>query len=191
MSGARKPRLRNGRPAPQVDLSKYTKAQIQEAYKMAVAAKAVRTVFVKASTDKREVAQLPDDLLFDICDRIAEGESLREICKEEGMPRLSAILAVAMENATTGKLLQQAMRMRAIALGDEVVSDAKLGMTEDQTAQAVASRRLMIDSKKWYASKLAPALFGDKIEVDSKTQVNIVIRRFESDAIDAERAPDA
>jgi hypothetical protein len=79
-----------------------------------------------------------------------------------------------------GKLLDQAMRMRALKYGDEVVSDAEIGLADDALPQQVASRRLLIDAKKWYASKLMPRLFGEKVEVDSKTTVNVVIRRFEA-----------
>lgn len=38
-------------------------------------------------------------------------------------------------------------------------------------AGAVAHRRLQVDSRKWYASKLAPKIYGDK--VDHKHDVNI------------------
>jgi hypothetical protein len=177
-----------GRPRlyqyPIVDFSKYPIEEVKEACRAAFDAVRVVPRFVEASNETKLIPQLDNEVVFAICERIAEGESLRNICKDEEMPKLSHLLAVAAENKVVGKLIEQAMRMRALAMGDDVVSEAERGQKEDDSAVAVASRKLLIDSKKWYASKLAPSLFGDKVEVDAKTTVNVVIRRFEHDAVE-------
>lgn len=171
---------------PFVDLSQFSEAQIAEAWRYADRAVRMRVSLVAAhrsTTDKSALPQLPDDVIFAVCDRIAEGETLRDICRDDAMPRLSHLLAIAAENKVVGRLLEQAMRMRALAFGDEVVQEAESVRGSDNSAE-VAAARLIADSKKWYAGKLMPNLFGEKPEDERKLTVNVVLRRFESDPIE-------
>lgn len=39
-------------------------------------------------------------------------------------------------------------------------------------AGAVAHRRLQVDTRKWYASKLAPKIYGDKLALEKKEDEN-------------------
>lgn len=164
-----------------IDWSMYSKDELREAYRQVMDARKGKVNFIVASSDPKLLPQITQETIFEICERIAEGESMSAICTGDcGMPKLSHLLANAVESPVYGKLLDQAMRMRALKYGDDVVSDAEEGLTADALPQNVASRRLLIDAKKWYASKLMPRLFGEKLEVDSKTTVNVVIRRFEA-----------
>lgn len=108
-----------------------------------------------------------------ICDRIAAGESMRKICREEDMPGLSTVfrwLSLVPAFLEQYKLAQE---VRAETLADELVEIADEGETKvvlgsDGTtavvydSTAVARNRLRVDTRKWVASKLKAKKYGDK-----------------------------
>ena len=59
--------------------------------------------------------------------------------------------------------------------GIKVKTDAE-GNRETTEGDMIEHRRLQVDARKWYASKLAPKKYGDKIEVDQKGEVKHVIK---------------
>lgn len=109
-----------------------------------------------------------------ICLRIAEGESLRQICADDDMPSLRAVMRW-LDHADRSDFRQQyarAREMQADTLADQVLSIADDGLNDtyqteggEQTNHDVIARsRLRVDARKWLASKLAPKKYGDKIQ---------------------------
>lgn len=118
-----------------------------------------------------------------ICARLAEGESLRTVCADEAMPGQTTLYRWLADNAEFREQYAGARERQAdhyaseiIDIADEectMVKTAKFGKggdddTEDDIevvfdATAVARNRLRVDARKWYASKLAPKKYGDKI----------------------------
>jgi len=45
-----------------------------------------------------------------------------------------------------------------------------------ETGDMIEHRRLQVDARKWYLSKLAPKRYGDKLEVEHKGELSIVER---------------
>lgn len=110
-----------------------------------------------------------------ICARIATGESLRAICKEEGMPALSTIMlwVVDTNHKVFSEQYAQACNARAEHLFEEIleISDAsdevvKKGAEKKSSAYS-SNQRLKVDSRKWYLSKVLPKKFGDKVDITS------------------------
>ena len=109
-----------------------------------------------------------------ICARLAMGESLRAICRDEGMPAESTVRLWAVEN-TNGFAAQYA-RARDIGMdciADEIIDIAnttekgvktvvKATGTETTEGDMIEHRRLKVDARKWYLSKLAPKKYGDR-----------------------------
>ncbi|MFZ9966416.1 MAG: hypothetical protein ACO3IN_05395 [Steroidobacteraceae bacterium] len=97
----------------------------------------------------------------EILDRIGSGESLRSICRDDGMPDKSVVfrwLASDEEFATkyARARLQQA----------EVIFDG-LADIEDQVLNEQLkpdAAKVVLWSRHWRASKLNPKKYGDKIE---------------------------
>ena len=126
----------------------------------------------------------------EICERIANGESLRSICASDGMPNKASVFRwMAGEEAQP--LRDQYARARdaqADTLFDEILDIADdasgdLIETEDGgtrlNAEHVQRSRLRIDARKWMAGKLRPKVYGDRLELDGKVGLTVTL---ESDA---------
>jgi hypothetical protein len=108
-----------------------------------------------------------------ICERLADGESLRSICSEEEMPNKATVFRWLAANRAFSDQYARAREEQAESLADEIVSIADEGETksligkDDETivvydSTAVARNRLRVDARKWVASKLKPKRYGDK-----------------------------
>lgn len=134
--------------------------------------------------------------LFDtICERIAEGESLRSICKDKDMPAMSAVFKWLAKDGNE-KLVEQYARARetqADALADEILNiadDSGLDVSVDEKGkykvdgEAIQRANLRIDARKWLAGKMRPKKYGDRTQMElsgpnggaikTKIQVNVV-----------------
>lgn len=121
-----------------------------------------------------------------ICDRLANGESLLKICKDETMPHRATIhrwlLATETdEKGETVKTYQEfcdkydiAIAVRTDLMFDEIEAIAdesneiiKKGAEKKSSAYASA-QRLRIDARKWYLSKVMPKKYGDRQTVTTE-----------------------
>jgi hypothetical protein len=120
-----------------------------------------------------------------ICERIADGESLRQICADDNMPARSTVFKWLSENDKFSDQYARAREEQADTLADEIVgiSDEECTMIradkhpavkgEDEEGNlevvfdsvAVARNKLRVDARKWVASKLKPKKYGDKVDV--------------------------
>lgn len=92
-----------------------------------------------------------------ICERLIEGESLRQICKDPEMP---AKLTVIRWKNDIASFRAQYARARE-EQGDTF---AELGLEAATQADDWVKARLAFDAYKWAASKLKPGTYGDKIQ---------------------------
>lgn len=101
-----------------------------------------------------------------ICERIAEGESLRSICTDEAMPGKSTVFRWLADdqNAPFRDQYARAREAQADALFDELAETAELAL-KAESAVEVAARRLVVDTQKWRLSKIVPKKYGDKLAV--------------------------
>jgi hypothetical protein len=96
-----------------------------------------------------------------ICKRLAEGESLRRICRDEELPMESTVRAWALKDLH-GFYAQYA---QARDLGLDVMADQVQEIASGALdASDVPRARLEFDAKRWYLSKLAPKRYGDRIQ---------------------------
>lgn len=118
-----------------------------------------------------------------ICERIADGESLRAICREENMPNKSSVFRWLSIHSEFSDQYARAKDEQAEGFADElasiadeqdyepvVVDGVPLQVKFDSTA--VARNRLRIDTRKWVASKLKPKKYGDRLD-STVTQVTM------------------
>ena len=92
-----------------------------------------------------------------ICSRIAEGESVRAICKDTKMPAASTVFYWLLDKDKKEFLEQYeiARNCQAEYMFEELLEIAD---TDKDTNKA----RLKIDTRKWFLSKVLPKKFGDK-----------------------------
>lgn len=114
------------------------------------------------------------EVFDEICVRIAEGESLRKICKDEKMPSLVTVWKWLNNSEELTKQYARAREEQAETFVDEIqeISDAKIPLGPDGKIDngAVNQARLRVDSRKWIASKLKPKKFGDYTKIQAEVK---------------------
>ena len=100
-----------------------------------------------------------------ICERIARGESVRKICKDESMPARKTVHLWFLDENKKEFLhkYEIACDIRADELFDELEEIADI----PDTTESPMRSRLRVDTRKWYLSKVLPKKFGEKIDVTS------------------------
>ena len=70
------------------------------------------------------------------------------------------------------------MAEEIIDISDDSRGDIKVDEFGNETVNSefVARSRLRVDSRKWYASKLAPKIFGDKQQIETVTSENLELK---------------
>lgn len=117
-----------------------------------------------------------------ICERIAEGESLRAICRDEDMPVKSTVFKWLTQQKVFADQYTRAREAQADALFDEILEIADDG-TQDYAEgrngetvinnEAIGRSRLRVDTRKWMAGKLRPKVYGDKLDLNHAGGVEI------------------
>lgn len=93
-----------------------------------------------------------------ICERIADGDSLRSICNDEGMPNRTTVLRWLEANPEFAAIHARAREAQADVMDDKIMSTADACTSEDANAA-----RVKIDAYKWRAARLAPKKYGDRM----------------------------
>lgn len=121
-----------------------------------------------------------DDLASEICARIASGESMRSICRDDNMPVMSTVMLWLVDgnHQIFSEQYAKARQIQAETLADELfdIADdgsndwmAKHGKDDEPgyvlNGEHVQRSRLRVDTRKWYLSKVLPK-FADKQSVD-------------------------
>jgi hypothetical protein len=108
-----------------------------------------------------------------ICSRMADGESLRSICRDEEMPSTATVFRWLAADVPFRDQYTRAMDSRADAFAEEIlqiadddsddeVRDPETGNTRMNT-EFVARSRLKVDTRKWLMARMAPKRYGDKV----------------------------
>ena len=120
-----------------------------------------------------------NELEDDILSRIACGESLRGICAEDGMPNISTVIRWLAADEDFARKYTRAREMQAEILADEMLDiadndksdridikdkDGNIIRTE-QNNVAVARSKLKLEQRRWWAEKLRPKVYGNKVAV--------------------------
>ncbi len=102
-----------------------------------------------------------EELTDRICNRIADGDSLRKICEADDMPdreTVSRWLANEDHRAFAAKYAR-AREAQADLMDEEILEVARASKPE-----TAASDRVKVLAFQWRASKLKPKVYGDRIQ---------------------------
>lgn len=132
---------------------------------------------MKQKRKKGRPSRYTETIAITICERMAKGESLRSICVSDAMPDESTVRAWVLQDRSG--FSTQYMRAREaqahclveeiIAIADDSSQDVVERTREDGTTYEVTDHdhinrsRLRVDARKWYASKILPKSYGDKV----------------------------
>lgn len=121
-----------------------------------------------------------------ICEGLAEGRSLRDVCNADDMPAESTVRLWAVENRE-GFSAQYA-KAREIgyhSLADdllEIADDARNDWMERRgeedagwtaNGEHIQRSRLRVDTRKWMLSKVLPKVYGDKQQVEHSGEMTV------------------
>jgi Bacteriophage Sf6, terminase small subunit-like len=129
-----------------------------------------------------------EELAARICERLASGESLSQICRDPAMPCIATIFVwfskhpSFVENYTRARTLQAEVyfdQMVAIADTPEkavkrVTRPGPKGGDQVETTETDATehRRLRIETRKWVLGRMLPQKYGDKTQVEMSGRVD-------------------
>ena len=112
------------------------------------------------STEKKPAvkASLDDAIVVStLCSRLASGEGILDICKDNHMPAARTVYARMAENEEF-----RARIARAREAQQEYEADLCVEMADNATADNWQVVKLRIWARQWRAAKLAPRKYGDK-----------------------------
>lgn len=105
-----------------------------------------------------------DEIFDTICERLADGKSLKRICEDEDMPSKATFYNWINNNKELLDKYARAKDDASDALADDIQDIGDRVLTGKYEPNAA---RVAIDAKKWIASKLKPKKYGDKIDMTS------------------------
>lgn len=121
----------------------------------------------RPSTYRAEVAKA-------ILDRLANGELLKAICRDAGMPAASTVRGWVLDDREGfAEAYERARMLGCYAIADElqdIADDSSGDMAKDENGRPVVNHeninrsRLRVDTRKWILSKMLPKQFGEKVE---------------------------
>lgn len=125
------------------------------------------------------------ELVDAICERIADGESLRSICSEDAMPNRATVFRWLSIHKEFSDQYTKAKDEQAETLFDEILdiaddgrndymesSDDEGGLAFKLNGEHIQRSRLRIDARKWMAGKLRPKKYGEKVELEHSGHVS-------------------
>jgi len=111
-----------------------------------------------------------------ICERLANGESMRSVCRDESTPAMTTVFRWLREKDDFRAQYAIATEERAEAfvedmvdIADNATNDWMKSNGEDNegyrlNGESIQRSRLRVDTRKWAASKMKPKKYGDKIQ---------------------------
>ena len=120
-----------------------------------------------------------------ICEQLASGMTLREVCRAEDMPHESTVRKWAIEDyegfythyAKAREIGYQIMADELVEIADDGSNDWMERQNKDGSTftvlngEHVQRSRLRVDTRKWLLSKALPKLYGDKMGVEHSGEV--------------------
>lgn len=111
-----------------------------------------------------------NDMMYEICERLAMGEPISKITKDSHMPHMSNIYRWLKENAEFRELYETARADGAHTYASQIVElideEPKVIFDDNGNAKydtgSIAWRRLQMDGRKWVAAKYLPKVYGDR-----------------------------
>jgi hypothetical protein len=129
------------------------------------------------------------ELVDQICDQLASGVTLREVCRAEVMPDERTVRRWALEDregfaeryAQAREIGYQSMADEMLEIADDGSNDWMLRKDGDKefyvlNREHVQRSRLRLDTRKWLLSKALPKVYGDKLAIASNAERPVVLR---------------
>ena len=159
---------------------------------------AIKNPNSKETKAKKKIGRPPKSQAFKnkICKYIAEGKTLRQIAKLKDGVSMETVNEWRRNDTAFAEQYARAKHIQCDSYADEIndlslelfnkaneeIESPKFGTEAKPKKQGVTNAtvqalRLLIDTRKWTASKLKPKVYGNsiKIESDSERTINVII----------------
>lgn len=116
------------------------------------------------------------ELADKICEHLADGKSMRTVCKQIDMPAMSTVFKWLRENQAFSEQYAKAKEESSDAMAEDLLDIADTpvmgeiktikpdGTVEIKQDEMLGHRRLQVDTRKWLMAKMKPKKYGDKID---------------------------
>lgn len=110
-------------------------------------------------------------IALEICDRLSDGESLVSICRDERMPKKTAVYEWLASKKEFADMYARAREDQADSLADEIqaiADEMPMEITDDKgktrfDSAYVQWQKNRVDARKWIAAKLKPKKYSDRL----------------------------
>ncbi len=140
-------------------------------------------------------SEFNQEVADEICERLADGESLRSICSGDDMPRKATVFRWLGQFDAFRDQYTRAREIQADALFDDVLSIADNSKNDWMEANGkddagwllngdnIRRSQLRIDARKWMAGKLRPKKYGEfkAVELTGANGGPVVIQATSTD----------
>ena len=122
-----------------------------------------------------EPTRFSQELFDTICDRLADGESLRAICRNDDMPSTASVMRWLDQKEELREQYARAREAQADTIFDECLHIADTYDSDELVEpQHINRARLRIDTRKWMAGKLRPKKYSDKIVIGGDKELDAI-----------------
>lgn len=116
-----------------------------------------------------------EELADVICERLADGESMRSISRDDGMPAMSTLFKWLREIESFSQQYARAKEECADMYAEDVIEIADNAANDWMenndpenpgfrlNGEHIQRSRLRVDARKWIAGKLKPKKYGEKV----------------------------
>lgn len=134
-----------------------------------------------------ETHKYTQDIADKICKLLAEGMTLREVCRQDGMPPESTVRGWVVDDregfsaqyTRAREIGYHAMADELLEVADNGSNDWMLRKDDDDhgkelyvlNGEHVQRSRIRVDTRKWLLSKALPKIYGDKQQVESTVTI--------------------
>lgn len=120
----------------------------------------------------------------EICDRISEGETLRSICRDDGMPKWQTVYRwmgqrkeFAARIARARELGHDAIAEEALEIADTPLEGVRTEKSADGTKEVredmLGHRKLQVHTRMQLLAKWNPKKYGDKQDINLSGQLDL------------------
>jgi len=124
----------------------------------------------------------------EICRDLSNGKTLKEVCRQEGMPPESTVRLWALDDvddfaaryARAREIGYHAMADELLEISDDGRNDWMERNAEENSGweangEHLQRSRLRVDTRKWMLAKALPKIYGEKQQVEHTGGVNITV----------------
>jgi len=100
-----------------------------------------------------------------VCRAISKGDSVKDACREVGI-RAARLHEWVREDSVLAQVYARAREQQAHSLAERAIAVSREAYGRDTAG--VQAARLEVDTLKWYVSKIAPKLYGERLVIEDE-----------------------